>query len=62
MILAQKYPSVAQLGSRLIRGSGKGGCTFALPKNAKGKRLRVTLFVTYNGVTDEYKPYVFKVR
>ena len=61
-ILAPKYRCVAQLGGKLLRGKGRGGCTFALPKNAKGKRLLVTLFVTYKGVTDEFKPYVFKVR
>ena len=43
-------------------GRGRGGCSFTLPKTAKGKRLLVTLFVTYKGVTDEFKPYVFKVR
>ena len=61
-ILAPKYRCVAQLGGKLLRGKGRGGCTFALPKNAKGKRLLVTLFVTYKGVTDEFKPYVLKVR
>ena len=61
-ILAPSYRCVAQLGGKLLRGAGRGGCLFKLPKNAKGKRLRVTLFVTYKGVTDEFKPYVFKVR
>jgi hypothetical protein len=61
-IVAQKYRCVAQLGGKLLRGSGKGGCTFRLPKNARGKRLRVSLFVTYGGITDEFDPYVFKVR
>ena len=61
-ILAPKYRCVAELGGKLLRGKGRGGCTFTLPKNAKGKRLLVTLFVTYKGVTDEFKPYVFKIR
>lgn len=61
-IVAQKYRCVAQLGGKLLRGSGRGGCTFKLPKNAMGKRLRVSLFVTYGGITDEFDPYVFKVR
>lgn len=61
-ILAPAYRCVAQLGGKLLRGSGRGGCTFKLPKTAKGKRLLVTLFVTYKGVTDEFKPYIFKVR
>ncbi len=61
-IVASKYRCVAQLGGKLLRGSGKGGCTFKLPTNAKGKRLRVSLFVTYGGITDEFDPYVFTVR
>jgi hypothetical protein len=59
---AAKHRCVAQLAGKLLRGTGKGSCTFRIPKNAKGKRLRVTLFVTHNGVTDEFDPYVFKVR
>ena len=61
-ILAPSYRCVAELGGKLLRGTGRGGCTFKLPKNAKGKRLLVTLFVTYKGVTEEFEPYVFKVR
>lgn len=61
-VLAAKYRCVASLGGKLLRGKGRGGCTFKLPKNAKGKRLKVTLFVTYRGNTDEFEPYVFKVR
>jgi len=61
-VLAAKYRCVAQLGGKLLRGTGKGSCTFRIPKNAKGKRLSITLFVTYAGETDEYDPYVFKVR
>ena len=61
-VLASKYRCVAQLAGKLLRGTGKGSCSFRIPKNAKGKRLRVTLFVTYGGVTDEYDPYVFTVR
>lgn len=61
-IVAPSYRCVAQLGGKLLRGTGRGGCTFKLPKNAKGKRLLVTLFVTYKGVTEEFEPYVFKVR
>ena len=61
-VLAAGYRCVAQLAGKLLRGTGTGSCTFRIPKNARGKRLRVTLFVTYNGVTDEFDAYVFKVR
>jgi hypothetical protein len=61
-VLAPSYRCVAQLAGKLLRGTGRGGCTFKLPQNAKGKRLAVKLFVTYKGVTDGFDPYVFKVR
>ena len=61
-VLAAKYRCVAQLAGKLLRGTGKGTCTLRIPKNAKGKGLTVTLFVTYGGTTDEYDPYVFRVR
>jgi hypothetical protein len=61
-IRASKYRCAARLGGRTIRGTGKGGCTFALPRNAKGKRLRVTLFAAHAGGAEKVKPYVFKVR
>jgi hypothetical protein len=60
--LAAKYRCVAQLAGKLLRGTGKGSCTFRIPRNAKGKRVTVTLFVTYGGTTDEYDAYVFRVR
>lgn len=61
-IVASSFRCVAQLGGKLLRGTGRGGCTFRIPKQAKGMRLRVTVFVTYKGVTDEFDPYVFRVR
>lgn len=61
-ITARSYRCLAKLGGKLLRGTGRGGCTFKLPKSAKGKRLVVTLSVTYDGVTDTFEPYVFKVR
>lgn len=60
--LARSYRCVATLGGKLLRGTGRGGCTLRLPKAAKGKRLVVTLFVTYGGTTSRYEPYVFRVR
>ena len=61
-VLAAKYRCVAQLAGKVLRGTGKGSCTLRIPKTAKGKRLTISLFVTYGGVTDEYDPYVFRVR
>lgn len=61
-VVSNSYRCVATLGGKLLPGSGRGGCTLRLPRTAKGKRLKVVLFVTYGGTTDEYEPYVFKVR
>jgi hypothetical protein len=51
----------ARLGTRALRGSGAGGCTFAIPKRAKGKRLTVTLTVTYQGASKSVTR-VYRVR
>jgi hypothetical protein len=39
----------AALAGRRLRGSGAGGCTFRLPRSARGKRLAVTITVAYLG-------------
>jgi hypothetical protein len=45
------YRCAARLGAKALRGSGVGGCTFSVPKNAKRKRLVVTLTVQYQGAS-----------
>ena len=47
----ESYRCAARLGTRALGGSGVGGCTFAIPKRSKGKRLAVTLTVTYQGAS-----------
>ncbi len=39
----------ARLGSALLRGRGVGGCTFTVPRTAKGKRLAVLVTGSYAG-------------
>ena len=41
----------ATVGGAKLKGTGAGGCTFALPKKAKGKRLVVTVSGHYGGST-----------
>ena len=48
-IVPDSYTCVATLNGKRIAGSGKGRCTFVLPKTAKRKTLRVTLTVSYQG-------------
>jgi hypothetical protein len=55
------YTCKATLKGRAVVGTGKGGCTWRLPKNARGKALKVVLTVTYQGTTASF-PYVFTVR
>jgi hypothetical protein len=45
----ERWSCTAVLGSRAIRGSGPGRCTFRLPRSARGKRLAVTITVAYMG-------------
>lgn len=55
------YTCAAKLGQRALRGTGTGSCTFAVPKKGKGKQLRLTLTVRYEGASKSF-PYNFKVR
>jgi hypothetical protein len=57
----ESYGCKATLKGRVLAGTGTGGCTWKLPKKAKGKTLNVQLTVTYQGTTKVF-PYVFKVR
>ena len=41
----------ATVGGAKLKGTGAGGCTFALPKKAKGKKLVVTVSGHYGGAT-----------
>ena len=44
-----RFSCTAALAGRRLRGSGAGGCTFRLPRSARGKRLAVTITVAYLG-------------
>jgi hypothetical protein len=59
--LPESFRCTARLGTRVLRGKGAGGCTFAIPKGSKGKRLTITLTVTYQGATKSV-PLVYRVR
>jgi hypothetical protein len=58
---AESYTCVAKLGAKSLRGKGTGGCTFAIPKKAKGKRLSVVLTVSYQGASKPVQ-LVYRVR
>jgi hypothetical protein len=54
------YTCTAKLGGQALRGRGTGGCTWSLPKKARGKTLSVTLTVSYQGATKTV-PFVYRV-
>jgi hypothetical protein len=45
------YTCRAVLAGKAISGTGDGGCTWKLPKNAKGKTLVVSITVMYEGAS-----------
>jgi hypothetical protein len=47
----ESYTCSAKLGAKTLRGRAAGGCTFAVPKQAKGKRLSVSLTASYQGAS-----------
>ena len=60
---AASFTCRATLGGKRLRGTGRGGCTFKLPKAAKGKRFAMTISVTATGGKAEtFGPYAFRVR
>jgi hypothetical protein len=60
--VAASFRCRAALAGKGLRGAGVGGCTFAVPKTAKGKRLVVTVSATYAGRTLSIAPRAFVVR
>lgn len=46
---AESVRCSAKLAGKALRGTGAGGCTFALPRRAKGKRLSLTVTATFQG-------------
>jgi hypothetical protein len=58
----ESYTCQATLNGRALKGAGIGGCTFNIAKKkTKGKTLKVTVTVQYEGASKAF-PYTFKVR
>jgi len=55
------YRCSAKLGAKALRGQGVGGCTFVIPKKAKGKKLSVSLTASYQGASKTIQ-LAYKVR
>jgi hypothetical protein len=50
----------AKLGTKKLKGSGTGGCSWLIPKKTRGKKLLVTVNVAYQGQTETFSQ-TFKV-
>ena len=50
----------AKLGGKSLKESGVGGCSWRLPKKSRGKKLVVTVNVTYEGQSETFSQ-TFKV-
>ena len=61
--VAAAFSCRATLGGKRLRGTGRGGCAFKLPKTAKGKRLVLTMAAAAaGGRAETFRPYAFRVR
>ena len=61
--MAAAFTCRATLAGKRIRGTGRGGCTFKLPKTAKGKRLAITITASAaGGKAEAFPPYALRVR
>jgi hypothetical protein len=61
--VATAFTCRATLAGKRLRGTGRGACTFRLPKTAKGKRFVITITATATGGKAEtFRPYAFRVR
>jgi hypothetical protein len=58
----ESYTCAATLGVKTLVGTGTGGCTFKIAKKkTKGKTLKVTVTVQYEGASKAFQ-YTFKVK
>lgn len=57
----ESYSCSAKLAGKPLRGKGVGRCTYAIPKQAKGKRVSIVLTVSYQGAT-KVVPLEYRVR
>lgn len=44
----------AKLGAKTLKGSGAGGCAWLIPKKTRGKKLVVSVNVSYQGQTETF--------
>ena len=57
---ADTVSCAAKLAGKQLKGSGQGGCSWLLPKKARGKKLVVVVSVSYQGQSETFSQ-TFKV-
>lgn len=55
IVSVDSYSCTATLAGHALPGSGTGGCSWKLPKKAKGKKLVVDVTVSYQGASDTFE-------
>ncbi len=61
VVQPDSYSCGAILAGTALVGSGTGGCSWKLPKSARGKPLEVDVTVSYQGVSQTFS-HTFKVK
>ena len=60
VVAADTVSCAAKLADKQLKGSGQGGCSWLLPKKARGKKLLVVVRVSYQGQSETFSQ-TFKV-
>jgi hypothetical protein len=61
VVKPDSYICTAKLAGRALKGSGTGGCSWALARKARGKKLVVDVTISYQGASDTFEA-TYKVR
>jgi hypothetical protein len=61
VVAPDTYSCSATLAGRALKGKGVGGCSWLLPKKARGKKLIVSVNVSYHGDSETFSQ-TYKVR
>jgi hypothetical protein len=54
VVLPESFSCSAKLSGRALTGRGAGGCSWLLPKKARGKKLSVRVDVSYHGDSETF--------
>jgi hypothetical protein len=54
LVLPDSLVCAAKLAGRSLKGTGAGGCSWLLPKKGRGKKLVVSVNVSYQGASETF--------